>query len=1499
MTKHLSTRRKKQGVSANKADIKQSKAKAAASSASTGGRGVSFENRAQAVKLLHMCLGMPSPGIAEGWAIVELRFQARVHGPQTDDLVCTVQNSSGMQRKVLLQMKSGLTARPSHKAFQDAIEGAWIDYHQTDHFVREEDCIVIVHDARGKHNMSGASAVAKAASMSLNVIDWLEKIETEGVSNSLKRNGLAAFKTIAANFAGRSIDDEELYQFLRHVSFLSHDLEEEGTPEHVNLVNLIGTSILSTGYRADPYHVWSKLVTICMSLNADSAGVSVQTVAEKLGNDLARAFTMIRNASSIGLNFGTAPNRLARQTGNMYIPIEGPVSTALSPNNTVGQDDIPAARDGSANKLISRQLDHINSRIKVGKYKDAMCDLIKLGEDMKFFDEHQKARWYLMRGTCKWHFDRDDEAASDFLKAAELCDDDDKLAAARVRGLMLKNDSTAAFKASQDALDRFPHSLAVWLIAKNVDVLRGGIVTEQDIPFEHRNEADAFGIVAWYLHNAGEIQGAAKVARKALTLPTASFFTRDSALRYTLESVSENALNVVFHMLTPDEHNALSFVAQAFELRLEKLWAIQSESTLCPTIVNLGYAYIFLKRGQETLDLLGEARTRGIDDFGFIRLELEAYRSINRIDMAIQVGQNRVGSMPADALVTFAQIAATAGKSEPISQALEAANQLNEDRERAVESIKTLLWGTLMDAGYQDEVLTQIYAIDLAVSTSIPVLVQAAQILRRANQQERANYCVDRVAGLLTPASPQPTKYLVARALFYAQRFDECAAIYESILRSGVHSELHNDLLYCYLRLDAHAKAKKLLDLFPSDWIHEAEARNMAIQLAQDVSDWHLLRKLSIAQLTEAPECAMSWVFRLMTASRKSTAELSMVLADVPELVQGNTRELTQIATCEMSNGYEERALRRLYRMRRMNLTDVDVAAAHLAAHIMMQTQLPHLEAEMPAILPGTYFTVVDDEGRNFTRSIDPESISGLPDTGEFRSASAKEIAPFIGATVGAEIAVPQPFADPKVLKVVAIGSSYRRLLDSSHQLLKESLAQSSFMSIIDLPEDEQGNIDFSRLKAQVLKGSHFGKQIIETYRGAPLTIGSVCRLLNRSVVDAICGWPVQESKLDVGGGPVEQRITAERLLERPDAIYVIDAATIIELGRVDCLHLLAILPKLYCTTKTYDVIRDELEESKRIKSSGTAFEHEGEMAVVEFTEQDRTSRIELLQRLVEAIDTYCELRPSYGPDDWQRVPIKLKEIVSAEEFATLVLSLEVGATLLCLDARLRLLGDTCGLQGVWPQVFLGSCLGTGHISKRDYSIACVKFFLTGRNFISLDATDLLFSMYQGKTWISNIIPAFQQHISQDDVDFDSALKVVMELISRLAMIGTCQLGFFIETTGFLVEGLARHKRCPEDLAFHLKEELAASPGIRKQNENLQRYLRLVIDGAFVRARREGNPSDFKGSVLFCSNPPLLINGIAQHAIKEMLQAAVSDEIPPEEKMSNQSTSGSAISSPL
>ena len=80
---------------------------------------------------------------------------------------------------------------------------------------------------------------------------------------------------------------------------------------------------------------------------------------------------------------------------------------------------------------------------------------------------------------CLW-LSKDDtkEASRLFAKAYDLYPNDPKMAAARIRGLMLAGDNEAARNAGQEESERFPLSPHVWVAAAQSFTASQGAVAE-------------------------------------------------------------------------------------------------------------------------------------------------------------------------------------------------------------------------------------------------------------------------------------------------------------------------------------------------------------------------------------------------------------------------------------------------------------------------------------------------------------------------------------------------------------------------------------------------------------------------------------------------------------------------------------------------------------------------------------------------------------------------------------------------------------------------------------------------------------------------------------------------------------------------------------------------------------------------------------------------------------------------------------------------------------
>ena len=339
----------------------------------------------------------------------------------------------------------------------------------------------------------------------------------------------------------------------------------------------------------------------------------------------------------------------------------------------------------------------------------------------------------------------------------------------------------------------------------------------------------------------------------------------------------------------------------------------------------------------------------------------------------------------------------------------------------------------------------------------------------------------------------------------------------------------------------------------------------------------------------------------------------------------------------------------------------------------------------------------------------------------------------------------------------------------------------------------EINSADFSHVHAVLKRQSAHSKMVMDAYQNGPLTLGIVARMLGRSVVDVVAGWPNSGPKLFVAQGTTEDRQSSGKLLERPDAAYVVDAATIAELTRIGCQRALAVLPKVYCSTKTLEVLEVCLEEAQAVGESGSLLDDEGQMRFIEYSARDKKRRLAFLQSMVEAVHAHCEVIPVYGPDTLPDGLENAEEALEAEEYSAMLLVAEREATLLTVDGRLaQLAAATLQRPWVWPQVLLMHAGSKGVIGPREYSQAVLRQFLGNRTFVSLAAYDLLWMALQGGFTLRYGIQQFKEYLASPDTEFVSGARVALEFLNLLGAHHS-QVKAFAELLGHLVEGALRH----------------------------------------------------------------------------------------------------------
>lgn len=1058
---------------------------------------------------------------------------------------------------------------------------------------------------------------------------------------------------------------------------------------------------------------------------------------------------------------------------------------------------LPGARPDSVNKFISSQLDAINDMLKACRFRDGLEAVTRLGADMGLLDLHQQARWYLQRALCTWHLEGGKAAVSDFLKAAELYPDDEKMAAAGVRGLLLDDDIAGAVATGSKAVNRFPTSVHVWIAYTNARMFKGEEIKLTDVPAAMRSNCDVLQTLALARKMVGDLAGANQTIGPALNLPDAGFFVRRTALAMALEAVTADPIQSAFELRPGPNLEALRRAISHLSPRKERLWGIQSTEARSETLVHLAYAYNLAGQAEEALILVEEARHADALSPKLLRATLDAYRRLDRLDEILVKGRAWLDQLEEEALILVTEVASDAGDVALVDAAIAAIQKVPCSQPKVLDVMQAMRWIALWRSkDGRAHATAEVKAVNWTSTDSLPLICGGARILHLVSEDAECDAAVTR-ARELVPDLSQGLEALQLADLYYAVRkHAEAARIYERFAPLGHRTELHIRLLACYVRSGSRKKARELLTAWPGDWAANDHVRGLALELGQQAADWDFLVPLAGRQCESAPKSSGGWLLKLvLDLKTRRLLRFHQDLEALPDELEGPHRQIAQLASLELKYDRRESGMLRLYRQFRRNMDALEAASGYFVGFVACRANLPNMEESLLAVAPGSTVQLQDEFGGALTISLDPGNSGPLPTRDGFYPHVSAEVQALLGAALGAEVKLPGGLGTTRAYTVQRISSAYRHLLQVAQERVQTSMSKDSAFFSVPVPTKEDG-ADFSHVHAVLKRQSDHSKMVMDAYQNGPLTLGIVARMLGRSVVDVVTGWPNSGPKLFVSGGTSDDRRSSAQLLERPNAAYVVDAATIVELTRIGCQSALEVLPKVYCSTKTLEVLEVSLEEAQSVGESGQMFDDDGEMRFVEYSSLDKERRVAFLQATVEAVRAHCEVIPAYGPEVLPEGLENAEDALEAEEYSALLLVAELDATLLTVDGWLAQLATvTFKRASVWPQVLLMHAGSKEIIRPRDYSQAVLRQFLGNRTFVSLAAYDLLLMTLQGGFTLRYGVQRLKEYLASPDTEFVSAARVVFEFLS-LAAAHHSQVKAFAELLGHLVEGALRHPSC-------------------------------------------------------------------------------------------------------
>lgn len=249
---------------------------------STGGGGVIFETRVQALYVVLMLAGGFIPCFPD-CAIKKIKLQGRYAGYDTDDLIIFAKRlSDGQQQKLLGQIKLSIEITEQNARFSEVIQRAWTDFNNPRIFTRGEDCIALITGPLSATDTKDVREILEWARFCGNSKEFFTKVELANFSSPAKRSKLRVFRShLKKANGGQEVPDEEIFQFLRRFHLLGYDLDIRAGVTLSWLLSLIGQYS-----QTDAQNIWSRVIDEVQSANQSAGTITIDT----LPHDIRAAF---------------------------------------------------------------------------------------------------------------------------------------------------------------------------------------------------------------------------------------------------------------------------------------------------------------------------------------------------------------------------------------------------------------------------------------------------------------------------------------------------------------------------------------------------------------------------------------------------------------------------------------------------------------------------------------------------------------------------------------------------------------------------------------------------------------------------------------------------------------------------------------------------------------------------------------------------------------------------------------------------------------------------------------------------------------------------------------------------------------------------------------------------------------------------------------------------------------------------------------------------------
>jgi tetratricopeptide (TPR) repeat protein len=1033
-----------------------------------------------------------------------------------------------------------------------------------------------------------------------------------------------------------------------------------------------------------------------------------------------------------------------------------------SVNASLSRDITPDAQGDEADPRVVASLDFIRDRIREGKCSDAKQLLEALGDPAQFRDQFSCFRWHTNHAAIALLEGRAEDASPEFLKAFELAPEHEKAHINKTHAYVLLKDFLAAENACETALAKFPQSAPLWALKLNVRLLQGDADPERDLPEDLRETPDLLYTLAHLAERRGDSQMAIELLQRCLQADPNSFDAKRAYLASALIWADKDPVLAYHGQLTETQRATLEDAVAKIEPLEQVLPAIQSDHISLEVTNNIASALMLLGHSERGHAFAVLSLRRHPLSEGLLRIRLNELEQRHELAEIHALTDHRLDEITSGVLGTLAEISANHGQLQWHAEVMAAAEASAMEPDKLNELRALSIHAQWVSGAHQEAIEAAEALLHKTPEQLLPRIILGNMLLRlgqRDNALRHAASC----SQWLEAAGTSLEILHVAELYYQLNKYQEAGVLYARLVKVPGNDEFTRKWLICLIESDQRRRAQEIVDqLAPS--IRELPTFvRIEANLARRTGNWNRMRDLLAIELARTPDdsrVAVGYVGALHRLGNKD--DLLPYLSSNPTFKDAPAEDEFEFAKYQELHGYTGLAIRRLYRLFQSHPGSTKAAGFYLG-QVLIGQRINELDPPLE-VQPGT---VVHLRTPAETRliAIDFEDVSRTESWPELVSPNADLAKSLIGRKVGESVSISGVLGGSPA-EIIALESVYTYAANKAQTQIAAAAVPAGPLWSVKIIKDD-GELDIEPLLESARQRKAQVRRAFDNYLQHRFPLTMLAKAIGSDPVTLVTEWPYREATLFVGIGTHEERNAASDILKSGDRRYVLDLLTVAELVRrkafEPAIRILGV-PLVPQTLREHLLMLQQLAAGPR--GSASLSEAEGQLQLTETPDAYYDQHESLLREMLACVDKYCEVAPTFGPEDVTGFHRTLAQAVDADTLDSLYLAAERDAVLVSEDGSLRLLSPEAGVResmGIQP-ILMEAC-EKGFLSQDAYADIVIAKLAERHDFISVRAEDLLAVAKRTTARVSDDVKLALDTFRLPTLDIVSGVRVACEFL--------------------------------------------------------------------------------------------------------------------------------------